>query len=111
MVAAGAALVVEFPGAETMLVGSHVDVLSNESHAFHFEAHALLESGFKLELDEAARADHPLPGQRAVTAPQHRRDVPMVQGIACSGGHLSVRRHLAARDRTDRFAERRVSLL
>src|SRR5581483_3639852 len=103
-------MLIEFPGAEAVLVGGDVDALADEMDAFHFEAHALLEAGFVLELDFAAGADYTLPGEAVVAAAEEGGDVAVIEGVAGGGGDLAVGRDFAFRNRADRFAEGVVAL-
>jgi len=61
---------VEFPGLEAVLVFGHVHALAAEAHAFEFQAGALLQARFELELDLSAGAHHSLPRQSVALAPQ-----------------------------------------
>lgn len=61
---------VELPGAEAMLMFGHVHALAAEANAFEFQAGALFEAGFELELDFSAGAQHPLPRQFVALTPQ-----------------------------------------
>jgi hypothetical protein len=45
------ASVVEFPGAEAVLVLRYVDALADEAHAFHLQPHPLFETGFEARFD------------------------------------------------------------
>src|SRR2546422_30524 len=91
-------LKLEFPRAEAVLVRDDVDALADEFDAFHFEAHPLLESGFELQLDLTAGADHALPWEIAVSAAQERGDVAVVERVSGGRSHLAVGRDLALRD-------------
>src|ERR1019366_2089120 len=53
----------EFPSLEPVLVLDHIHPLAAETHAFHFQARALLHPSFILEFNGAAGAHHALPGQ------------------------------------------------
>ena len=53
-----------------MLVLRHVHALAAEADTFHLQAHALLHTGFELQLNLAAGAHHTLPGQPRVRTPQ-----------------------------------------
>ena len=53
----------KLPSPEPMLVFHHIDPLAMKADAFHFETRTLLQRGFELQLDLAARAHYALPRQ------------------------------------------------
>src|SRR6516165_2947863 len=55
----------ELPGAKTVLMLGHVDVLAAEANAFELQAGSLFKRSLVLQLDGTTGADDALPGQRA----------------------------------------------
>lgn len=89
-----------------MLVDDHVHALATEADSFHFEAHALFERGFAVQLDGAAGTEYALPGQRTGGRfAQQLRHLAMIERITGGGGDLSVCGHLPAWNLADGFAE------
>src|ERR1039458_6848919 len=99
-----------FPRLELVLVLRHVHALAAELHAFHRQAHALLQTRFALELDLTACPDHALPRQSPTGTLQQLRHVAMVERISSGRRHLSISRHFALRNRANRLVKSFIAL-
>ena len=74
-------------------------------------AGALLQGGFVFKLDRATCAHYALPRQGAAFAMEELRYMTVIERIPGGGRNLTVRRHLAAGNLADGFAEGRIALL
>ena len=83
---------------ERVLVCCEIDAATVEAHAFHFEAHTLLEAAIACAFDLTARAENAVPGKRITASAQHLGDLPVVLRVSCDLGDLAVSGDLAARN-------------
>src|ERR1039458_5834664 len=81
---------IELPRAEAVLVLRQVHVAAAKAHALQLQPRALLQAGFVLQFNGAARAHYALPRQRVPRFAQQLRHLPVKQRVSGGGRHLAV---------------------